>query len=102
MVLYQKIFLFSSVDAVSPQASRLLKKADQYNKFVSKKKKNRWCRKTIENIQNKALDSQVFSFAMQGGKQGSQRIREVFKTLTKPERDAVSSTIFSRLGYKQS
>jgi len=91
--------IFSSVDAVSPQASRLLKKADQYNKFVSKKTGG--VEKTIENIQNKALDSQVFSFAMQGGKQGSQRIREVFKTLTKPERDAVSSTIFSRLGYNK-
>ena len=91
--------IFSSVDAVSPQASRLLKKADQYNKFVSKKTGG--VEKTIENIQNKALDSQVFSFAMQGGKQGSQRIREVFKTLTKPERDAVSSTIFSKLGYNK-
>jgi hypothetical protein len=91
--------IFSSVDAVSPQASRLLKKADQYNKFVSKKTGG--VEKTIESIQNKALDSQVFSFAMQGGKQGSQRIREVFKTLTTPERDAVSSTIFSRLGYNK-
>tara|TARA_Y100001973_G_scaffold33589_1_gene50600 strand:+ start:1024 stop:2964 length:1941 start_codon:yes stop_codon:yes gene_type:complete len=91
--------IFSSVDAASPQASRLLKKADQYTKFVSKKTGG--VEKTIEDIQNKALDSQIFTFAMQGGKQGSQRIREVFKTLTVPERDAVSSTIFSRLGYNK-
>ena len=91
--------IFASVDAVSPEASRLLKKADQYNKFVSKKTGG--VEKTIETIQNKALDSQVFTFAMQGGKEGSQRIKEVFKTLTKPERDAVSSTIFSRLGYNK-
>ena len=91
--------IFSSVDAVSSEASRLLKKADQYNKFVSKKTGG--VEKTIETIQNKALDSQIFSFAMQGGKEGSQRIKEVFKTLTKPERDAVSSTIFSRLGYNK-
>ena len=91
--------IFASVDAVSPLASRLLKKADQYNKFVSKKTGG--VEKTIETIQNKALDSQVFTFAMQGGKEGSQRIKEVFKTLTKAERDAVSSTIFSRLGYNK-
>ena len=91
--------IFSSVDAASPQASRLLKKADQYTKFVSKKTGG--VEKTIEDIQNKALDSQIFTFAMQGGKQGSQRIREVFKTLTVRERDAVSSTIFSRLGYNK-
>ena len=91
--------IFSSVDAASPQASRLLKKADQYTKFVSKKTGG--VEKTIEDIQNKALDSQIFTFAMQGGRQGSQRIREVFKTLTVPERDAVSSTIFSRLGYNK-
>lgn len=91
--------IFSSVDAASPQASRLLKKADQYRKFVSKKTGG--IEKTIEDIQNKALDSQIFTFAMQGGRQGSQRIREVFKTLTVPERDAVSSTIFSRLGYNK-
>jgi hypothetical protein len=92
--------IFSSVDAASPQASKLLKKADQYTKFVSKKTGG--VEKTIETIQNKALDSQIFTFAMQGGKQGSQRIREVFKTLTIPERDAVSSTIFSKLGYNKS
>ena len=91
--------IFKTVNAASPNAARLLKKADQYNKFVSKKTGG--VEKTIETIQNKALDSQIFTFAMQGGKQGSQRIKEVFKTLTKPERDAVSSTIFSRLGYNK-
>jgi hypothetical protein len=89
--------IFASVGEASPQASRLLKKADQYTKFVSKKTGG--VEKTIEDIQKKGLDFQVFNFAMQGGKQGSQRIKEVFKTLTIPERDAVSSTIFSRLGY---
>ena len=92
--------IFSSVDAVSPQASRLLKKADQYTKFVSKKTGG--IEKTIEKIQNKGQDYEVYNFALQGGKQGSQRIKEVFKTLTIPERDAVSSSIFSRLGYNKS
>ena len=91
--------IFSSVDAVSPLAKRLLKKADQYTKFVSKKTGG--VEKTISDIQNRGLDSSIYNFALQGGKQGNQRIKEVFKTLTVPERDAVSATIFSKLGYNK-
>lgn len=91
--------IFSAVKNANPQAAKLLKKADQYTKFVSAKTGG--IEKTIEQIQKKGLDSQVYSFALQGGKDGTQRIKEVFKTLTKPERDSVASTIFSKLGYNK-
>jgi len=91
--------IFKSVGDASPQALRLLKKADQYTKYVSKKTGG--IEKTIASIQAKGLDSQVFTFAMQGGKEGGQRIRDVFKTLTRSERDTVSASVFSRLGYNK-
>tara|TARA_R100000654_G_scaffold60469_1_gene87314 strand:- start:1511 stop:3454 length:1944 start_codon:yes stop_codon:yes gene_type:complete len=91
--------IFSAVNNASPQAAKLLKKADQYRKFVSAKTGGD--EKIINEIQRRGLDSQVYSFALQGGKQGSQRIRQVYKLLTKPERDSVSATIFSKLGYNK-
>ena len=92
--------IFSSVNAASPNAARLLKKADAHNRFVSKKTGG--IEKTIADIQAKGLDSQVYSFALLGGKEGGQRIKNVFQTLNREERDAISSTVFSRLGYNKS
>ena len=91
--------IFKSVDAASPNAARLLKKADAYTKYVSKKTGG--VEKTIEDIQKKGLDSTVYDFALQGGRDGSQRIRDVFKTLGRTERDTISATVFSRLGFSK-
>tara|TARA_R110000796_G_C14554542_1_gene434209 strand:- start:44 stop:1993 length:1950 start_codon:yes stop_codon:yes gene_type:complete len=92
--------IFSSVNAASPNAARLLKKADDYTKYVSKKTGG--IEKTIAEIQSKGLDSTVYSYALQGGKDGGQRIRDVFKTLGRTERDTISSTVFSKLGFSKS
>ena len=67
--------IFSSVNAASPNAAKLLKKADDYTKYVSKKTGG--IEKTIADIQSKGLDSTVYSYALQGGKDGGQRIRMV-------------------------
>ena len=91
--------IFKSVDAASPNAARLLKKADAYTKYVSKKTGG--IEETIAKIQSKGLDSTVYDFALQGGKDGGQRIRDVFKTLGRNERDTISATVFSKLGFSK-
>jgi len=91
--------IFKSVNAANPNAARLLKKADAYTNYVSKKTGG--IEDTIAKIQSKGLDSTVYDFALQGGKDGGQRIREVFKTLGRAERDTISATVFSRLGFSK-
>jgi len=85
------------VEAASPQAARLLRRANDYTRQTANDQM-----KTIDKIARQNLDSQVFGFAMQEGKRGGQRIRDVFKVLTKPERDAVSASVMGRLGIRGS
>jgi len=86
-----------AVEAASPQAARLLRRANDYTRQTANDQL-----KTIDKISRQNLDSQVFSFAMQEGKRGGQRIKDVFKVLTKPERDAVSASVMGRLGIRGS
>ena len=86
-----------AVQAASPQAARLLRRANDYTRQTANDQL-----KTIDKITRQNLDSQVFSFAMQEGKRGGQRIRDVFKVLTKQERDAVSASVMGRMGIRGS
>jgi len=86
-----------AVEAASPQAARLLRRANDYTRSTANDQL-----KTIDKIARQNLDSQVFSFAMQEGKRGGQRIRDVFKVLTKQERDAVSASVMGRMGIRGS
>tara|TARA_Y100001938_G_scaffold148186_1_gene231199 strand:- start:1764 stop:3782 length:2019 start_codon:yes stop_codon:yes gene_type:complete len=86
-----------AVQATSPQAARLLRRANDYTRQTANDQL-----KTIDKIARQNLDSQVFSFAMQEGKRGGQRIRDVFKVLSKPERDAVSASVMGRMGIRGS
>ena len=85
----------AAVSAASPQAKRLLDKADRYTKFNAGENLP-----LIESIQKKNLDSQVFDFALFGQQKGGQRIRQVFANLKRDERDAVSASVLSQLGYR--
>jgi hypothetical protein len=86
-----------AVEAASPQAARLLRRANDYTRSTANDQI-----KTIDKIARQNLDSQVFGFAMQEGKRGGQRIRDVFKVLTREERDAVSASVMGRLGIRGS
>lgn len=87
----------SAVTAANPEAARLLRRANDYTRQTANDQL-----KTIEKITRQGLDSQVFSFAMQEGKRGGQRIRDVFKVLNREERDAVSASVMGRLGISGS
>jgi hypothetical protein len=86
-----------AVEAASPQAARLLRRANDYTRSTANDQL-----KTINKIARQNLDSQVFGFAIQEGRRGGQRIRDVFKVLTKEERDAVSASVMGRLGIRGS
>ena len=85
----------AAVTEAGPDASRLLRKADQYTKFTAKENLP-----VIDKIAKRGLDSQVFDFALQGKEKGGQRIRQVFANLSRDERDAVSASVISQLGYR--
>ena len=84
-----------AVSNASPDAARLLRKADDYTRFTAKENLA-----VIDKISKRGLDSQVFDFAVFGSAKGGQRIRDVFKNLSRDERDAVSSSVISQLGYR--
>ena len=85
----------ASVSNASPNAARLLRKADDYTRYTAKENLA-----VIDTISKRGLDSQVFDFAIFGSAKGGQRIREVFKNLGRDERDAVSASVISQLGYR--
>tara|TARA_R110000772_G_scaffold175215_1_gene287054 strand:- start:4 stop:1956 length:1953 start_codon:yes stop_codon:yes gene_type:complete len=85
----------ASVNNASPNAARLLRKADDYTRYTAKENLA-----VIDTISKRGLDSQVFDFAIFGSAKGGQRIREVFKNLGRDERDAVSASVISQLGYR--
>ena len=85
----------ASVSNASPNAARLLRKADDYTRYTAKENLA-----VINTISKRGLDSQVFDFAIFGSAKGGQRIREVFKNLGRDERDAVSASVISQLGYR--
>ena len=85
----------ASVSNASPNAARLLRKADDYTRYTAKENLA-----VIDKISKRGLDSQVFDFAIFGSTKGGQRIREVFKNLGRDERDAVSASVISQLGYR--
>tara|TARA_R110000803_G_scaffold210246_1_gene281561 strand:- start:51 stop:2051 length:2001 start_codon:yes stop_codon:yes gene_type:complete len=85
----------ASVSNASPNAARLLRKADDYTRYTAKENLA-----VINTISKRGLDSQVFDFAIFGSTKGGQRIREVFKNLGRDERDAVSASVISQLGYR--
>ena len=85
----------ASVNNASPNAARLLRKADDYTRYTAKENLA-----VINTISKRGLDSQVFDFAIFGSTKGGQRIREVFKNLGRDERDAVSASVISQLGYR--
>ena len=87
----------SAVSAANPDAARLLRRANDYTRQTANDQL-----KTIDKIARQNLDSQVFSFAMSEGKRGGQRIRDVFKVLTRDERDAVSASVLGRMGVRGS
>ena len=87
----------SAVSAANPDAARLLRRANDYTRQTANDQL-----KTIEKIARQNLDSQVFSFAMSEGKRGGQRIRDVFKVLTRDERDAVTASVLGRMGVRGS
>mgnify|MGYP003134868962 FL=1 len=87
----------SAVTAANPEAARLLRRANDYTRQTANDQL-----KTIAKITRQNLDSQVFSFAMQEGRRGGQRIRDVFKVLNREERDAVSASVMGRLGISGS
>jgi len=84
-----------AVSDASPDAARLLRRADDYTRFTAKENLA-----VIDKISKRGLDSQVFDFAVFGSAKGGQRIRDVFKNLSRDERDAVSSSVISQLGYR--
>ena len=86
-----------AVNAASPDAARLLRRANDYTRQTANDQL-----KTIEKIARQNLDSQVFSFAMSEGKRGGQRIKDVFKVLTRDERDAVTASVLGRMGVRGS
>tara|TARA_R100000654_G_scaffold69667_1_gene99363 strand:- start:52 stop:2076 length:2025 start_codon:yes stop_codon:yes gene_type:complete len=86
-----------AVLAASPNAARLLRRANDYTRSTANDQL-----KTIDKIARQNLDSQVFGFAIQEGKRGGQRIKDVFKILTRDERDAVSASVMGRLGIRGS
>ena len=85
----------AAVSNASPDAARLLRKADDYTRYTAKENLA-----VIDTISKRGLDSQVFDFAIFGSAKGGQRIREVFKNLGRDERDAVSASVISQLGYR--
>ena len=84
-----------AVSKASPNAARLLRKADDFTRYTAKENLS-----VIDKISKRGLDSQVFDFAIFGSAKGGQRIRDVFKTLSRDERDAVSASVISQLGYR--
>jgi len=84
-----------AVSDASPDAARLLRRADDYTRFTAKENLA-----VIDKISKRGLDSQVFDFAVFGSAKGGQRIRDVFKNLSRDERDAVSASVISQLGYR--
>jgi len=84
-----------AVEAASPDAARLLRKANDYTRFTAKENLA-----VIDKISKRGLPSQVFDFAVFGSAKGGKRIRDVFKNLNRDERDAVSASVISQLGYR--
>lgn len=94
-----KTDLYGAARAAGPDAERKMVLHDRYVRFMRNDADGRVPPlQTLQKIVDTGTDAQAFSYALQGSKDGTQRLARLRASFKPEEWDVVSSTVFDRLG----
>ncbi len=91
--------LYGAARAAGPDAEKKMQLHDRYVRFMRNDANGRVPPlETLQKIVDQKTDAQALTYALQGAKDGSQRLAQLRASFKPEEWDTVSATVFDRLG----